>query len=97
MGKEKINKIFFTAVASFALAILFSPVIAGEKIIKEEEISFKKCLDIINVSADKLSIAPELIAESNKKHIAIFSLSDGTLKIVCDGEKNLVIVSTNDN
>ena len=71
-------------------AILF----ADEKIIQEEKMSFKKCLNVIKVSADKLSVSPEISDISDKKREAVFTLLDGTLTIICDGQKGSLTVST---
>jgi hypothetical protein len=70
---------------------------AEEKIIQQEDISFEKCVNVITISEDKLSIAPEITDESDQKRIAIFTLIDGTLKITCDGVKGNITVSTNMN
>ena len=65
---------------------------AGEKIIQEEKMSFEQCLNVIKVSENKLSIAPEVSDVSDEKRVAVFTLSDGKLTILCDGKKELVIV-----
>jgi hypothetical protein len=70
---------------------------AEEKIIQQEDISFEKCVNVITISVDKLSISPEITDESDQKRIAIFTLIDGTLKITCDGVKGNITVSTNMN
>lgn len=77
----------------------FSPhfVHANEKVIQEEEMSYERCVNVISVSADKLSIAPVISDKKEKVRIAVFKLSDGTLTITCDGAKNLLTVSTNTN
>ena len=67
---------------------------AKEKIIQQEEISFEKCLEVISVSANKLSQTPKILDKKGDKRVAIFTLVDGYLTITCDGEKNLVIVTT---
>ena len=46
-------------------------------------------------SEEKLSIPPE-IYDISKETVAIFTLTDGTLKITCDGYDELVTVSTNE-
>ena len=79
------------------MSIMAPFVSAEEKIIQQEDISFEKCLNVITTSGDKLSIAPEITNESDKKRIAIFTLIDGTLKITCDGVKGNITVSTNMN
>lgn len=95
MEKEKKINMTFVITAFFSLSILVRPVIAEEKVIQEEKMSFDKCLNVINVSADKLSVSPKTLADSENKRVVFFELADGILKISCDGEKNLVTVSTN--
>ena len=70
---------------------------AEETIIKQEKISFEKCLNVITTSQDKLSVAPEINDVADQKRIAVFTLIDGTLTITCDGEEGIVTVSTNTN
>jgi len=77
-----------------ALTILGSAVSAEEKIIQKEKMTFEKCINVISISEDKLSIAPKIFDEKDKKRIAVFNLSDGTLTITCDGIDEFVIVST---
>ena len=48
--------------------------------------SFEKCLQVIEVSQDKLLINPIIKDVSNEKRIAIFTLSDGALTITCDSK-----------
>ena len=67
--------------------------VAGE-IIKEEKMSFERCLKVIEVSENKLSIPAEISDVSDRQRIAKFILSDGKLTIICDGKKGLVTVST---
>ena len=50
---------------------------ADEKIIQKEKMSFQKCLKVIEVSAEKLSIQPEISDSGNEKRIATFNLLDG--------------------
>ena len=70
---------------------------AEEKIIKQEKMSYEKCLKVIEISQDKLSIAPKVNDLSSSKRIAVFELVDGTLTISCDGEEGIVEVSTKTN
>ena len=67
---------------------------AKENIIQKEKISFEKCLQVIETSENKLSIAPKISQISDQKRVAVFTLVDGTLSITCDGIKGLVTVST---
>ena len=57
--------------------------------------SFEKCLNVINVSEDKLSLTPLISAPDQNRRIAVFTLSDGKLTITCDREEGTVTVSTN--
>ena len=92
--KVKSFKKFVITATSAAILSLPHPVLSDEKIIQKEKMSLEKCFKVISVSEDKLSVSPEISDVSEKKRIAIFSLSDGALKITCDGDKGFVIVST---
>ena len=83
--QNKIFKIFHPIVTVLLLFIMVSSVIAEEKIIQQEKISFEKCLDVIAKSERKLSLSPEVTDESDIKRVAVFTLLDGTLTISCDG------------
>lgn len=93
-------KVFNRTLLPISALLLFTSVLstlANENIIKEEKISFEKCLQVIETSENKLSIAPEISQVSDQKRVAVFTLVDGTLSITCDGLKGLVTVSTNTN
>lgn len=95
--KNTQNKILQRA-ALFLLQIFwFSQAAAEETIIQQEKISFEKCLEIITVSENKLSIAPKIKDVLDQKRVAVFTLVDGTLTITCDGEEGNVKVSTKSN
>ena len=86
----------------FFLPIVFSVIfvtvsLAKEQIIQQEKMSYEKCLKVITVSADKLSIAPTVSDQYEKKRIAVFTLSDGKLTIRCDGQEGSITVSTEMN
>ena len=72
-----------------------SLVLAEEKIIQQEKISFDKCLNVITTSQNKLALAPKIVDISDRKRVAVFTLADGTLTITCDAEEGNVTVSTN--
>ena len=75
--------------------LLVSNVAAEEKIIQQEKLSFEKCLQVIMTSQDKLSISAEVKDVSDQKRIAVFTLVDGTLTILCDGIEGKITVLTN--
>ena len=95
---HKVKNLFFIP-PSFAAMILFSggmpeQLVAGEKIIQQEKMSFERCLKVISVSEDKLLVAADISDIAVNKRAAIFSLTDGTLTITCDGDKSQIIVTT---
>ena len=93
--KNKSIKVF--RVLTVALLTLLDAFIllADEKIIQQEEISFEKCLNVITTSQDKLSIAAEINEVPDQKRVAVFTLADGTLTITCNGIEGNVVVTTN--
>ena len=97
-GELIMQKIKVKVSASIGAAILTGVIVAfveaEEKIIQQEQISFEKCIEVITKSQNKLSIAPEISDVSDQKRIAVFTLSDGVLKITCDRVEGNVTVST---
>lgn len=82
------------ALTVFVSIFLTSHVVAEETVIQREKLSFDKCLSVIAITEDKLSVAVEVEEVSAQKRVAVFTLIDGTLKITCDGEEGNLIVST---
>ena len=101
IGKNtwKVQKIKLSYRASIVLLPIFlmSLAFAEEKIIQQEKLSFERCLKVITTSQDKLSIAPEVEDVSGQKRVVVFTLTDGTLTITCDGTEGNVTVSINTN
>ena len=90
-------KLFKIAVIFSVPLFIMSHAEAGETIIQQEKIAFKKCLRVITVSEKKLSIAAEIEDISDQKRLAFFTLPDGRLTITCDGVEGNITVSTNKN
>ena len=96
MRKKKIKFLQFTALCLLSNFIV--PYAGAEEIIiQQEKISVAKCLSVIDVSENKLSVAAEIQDTLDQKRIASFKLTDGTLTIVCDKVKSTITVSTNKN
>ena len=68
-----------------------SPAFA-EKIIQQKKLGFSVCLKVIEDSAEKLSLVPEVTKYEETYRQAEFVLSDGILIIRCDGEKGTLTV-----
>ena len=96
MNNKKIKVFCWAAVVLIPISFTLNAA-AEEKIIQQEKISYEKCLKVITTSENKLSIAPEIEDISDRKRVAVFKLSDGSLTIKCDGEEGYVTVSTNTN
>ena len=95
--KNLLHNIFCKMVVIVVITIIAHTVGAEERIIQQEAISFEKCLKVIVTSEEKLSIAPKITDVTERKRLAIFTLSDGRLTINCDGVKGQIQVSTNTN
>ena len=94
---NKNNKVFYGAALALLLISFTSKIMAEGTIIQQEKISYEKCLKVITTSEDKLSVAPEVTDVSDQKRTAVFTLTDGTLTITCDGTEGNVTVSTKTN
>ena len=86
-----LSKVTKSTILFFAIASVTK---AGENIIQQGNLSFDKCLNVIEESQDKLSLAPTVKELSALKRLAVFNLNDGILIINCDGEAGTVKVST---
>ena len=88
-----LRRVTFILMAIFAISFAT----AEETIIQQEKITFEKCLKVITTSEDKLSVAPKIEKVSKLKRVAVFTLSDGTLTITCEGTNSTVTVSVTSN
>ena len=93
MGKEV--KWAFNAFSIFIFWTFSSLVVLSEEmILQKEKLKFEKCIDVIYKTSEMLAINPTILNKDNSERSAIFKLSDGKMKILCDGEKGLIVVST---
>ena len=95
--KDRQFKLCNKLVATLLSICFVTSVKSQEIIIQQEKLSFEKCLEVISVSKSKLSVTPKITEKACQSRIAIFKLSDGTLKIICDSQQDLVTVSTKTN
>lgn len=95
--QNKLPKVIVTMVMALLATTTARFLSAEEIIIQQEQISFEKCLKVIDTSQDKLSITPKIYNVSDQKRVAVFKLADGTLTITCDDIEGNVIVTTNTN
>ena len=84
---------FSKCLTILALPVSYAELLnAEETIIQQEEMSFEKCVKVIDISAEKLSVLPAIMDLKEQMRTAVFEMSDGKLKIVCDGAKQKITV-----
>ena len=86
---KRTAKIFSIGVAS-----LLALSAHADTLIKEEALSFAKCLDVIAITSEQISIEPRVTADRKNLKIVEYDLEDGILIISCDGKKQLVRISS---
>lgn len=78
-----------------SVCLLAAP-LKAETVIKEETLSFEKCLDVIATASAQIAIEPRVTADRKHLKIVEYDLADGTLLILCDGKKERVRISSKD-
>ena len=79
---------------SIGFASLLALSAHADTVIKEETLSFAKCLDVIAITSGQISIEPRVTADRKNLKIVEYDLEDGILMISCDGKKQLVRISS---
>ena len=81
---------------SLGFVCLIAFPLSAETVIKEETLSFEKCLDVIATTSEQIAIEPRVTADRKNLKIVEYDLADGTLLILCDGKKQRVRISSKD-
>ena len=81
---------------SLGVVCLIAAPLKAETVIKEETLSFEKCLDVIATTSAQIAIEPRATADCKNLKIVEYDLADGTLLILCDGKKERVRISSKD-
>ena len=81
---------------SLGVVCLIAFPLSAETVIKEERLSFEKCLDVIATTSAQISMEPRVTADRKNLKIVEYDLADGTLLILCDGKKQHVRISSKD-
>ena len=79
---------------SIGVASLLALSAHADTLIKEETLSFAKCLDVIAITSEQISIEPRVTVDRKNLKIVEYDLEDGILMISCDGKKQLVRISS---
>ena len=80
----------------FGVVCLITTPPSAETVIKEETLSFEKCLDVIATTSAQIAMEPRVTADRKNLKIVEYDLADGTLLILCDGKKELVRILSKD-
>ena len=86
----------FATCFSLGVVYLIADPLSAETVIKEETLSFEKCLDVIATTSAQIAIEPRVTAHRKNLKIVEYDLADGTLLILCDGKKERVRISSKD-
>ena len=81
---------------SLGVVCLIADPLSAETVIKEETLSFEKCLGVIATTSAQIAIEPRVTADRKNFKIVEYGLADGTLQILCDGKKERVRISSKD-
>ena len=81
---------------SLGVLCLIAFPLSAETVIKEETLSFEKCLDVIATTSAQTALEPRVTADRKNLKIVEYDLADGTLLILCDGKKERVRISSKD-
>ena len=79
---------------SLGVVCLIAAPLKAETVIKEETLSFERCLDVIATASAQIAIEPRVTADRKNLKIVEYDLADGTLLILCDGKKERVRISS---
>ena len=80
------KKNIFNYSAIFLVVCLFQPSAVAETLLQHEKLALDKCIKVIAVTSENLGIQPHITDDSSSVRVAEYQLTDGILKIECDGE-----------
>lgn len=66
----------------------------AENLIKEETLSFEKCLSVIEATSKQIAMTPRVTAETAHLKIVEYDVADGILSIRCDRKKQRVRITS---
>ena len=81
---------------SLEVVCLIAAPLEAETVIKEDTLSFEKCLDVIATTSTQIAIEPRVSADRKNLKIVEYDLVDGIWLILCDAKKQCVRVSSKD-
>ena len=79
---------------SLEVVCLIAAPLKAETVIKEDTLSFEKCLDVIATTSVQIAMEPRVSADRENLKIVEYDLADGILLILCDGKKQRVRISS---
>ena len=79
---------------SLGVICLITAPLSAQTVIKEDRLSFEKCLDVIATTSAQIAMEPRVTADRKNLKMVEYDLADGTLLILCDGKKQRVRISS---
>lgn len=67
--------------------------VTAQTVIKQDKLSFERCLKVIYSTAEQIGAAPSITVDTEKRRVAEFLAPDGTVVIDCDRETEHVTIS----
>lgn len=67
---------------------------SAEEVLQREKLTFSKCVEVINTTAETINVKPEFRIDTEVLKIAEFKMSDGILVLNCDANEEVLLVSS---
>ena len=74
------------------VAIIFAKQLFAETMLQKEQLSFAKCLEVIETASQKLAVPKNITVDESNLRVVSFEMSDGKLIIKCDGNLEEITV-----
>jgi hypothetical protein len=87
------QKSFFAPLIATQLLFFAACGANAETVLKQETVSFKECLKVIEVTKTQTGLTPRMEVDEEALKVAEFIAPDGTVVIACDKEARQVTVS----
>lgn len=87
------HKKFFVPLVAIKILFFGSHGANAETVLKQEMVSFRECLKVIEVTKNQTGLTPRMSVDEEALKVAEFVAPDGIVVITCDKEARQVTVS----
>ena len=87
------HKKFFAPLIATKILFFVACGANAETVLKQETVSFKECLKVIEVTKTQTGLTPRMAVDEEALKVAEFVAPDGTVVITCDKDARQVTVS----